>query len=167
MRSFPVLLLTLAAITAPVAAQDTVSVAPRREALRNRIEQNFLARVKEELSLTDDQSTKLLDVNRRTVEKRQTMEVANRRLNAALAAEMRPGVAADPRVLRRTLDSLVDLRVASAQLYKDEQRELATFLSDVQRAQFHVLRERLLNRMEEAREARAPAPRAPAGRRRP
>lgn len=159
MRSFPLWCLAIAAVTAPLAAQDTALAAPRREALRNRIEQNFLARVKEELSLTDEQSSKLLDVNRRTVEKRRTIEVANRRLNAALAAEMRPGVAADPRVLRRTLDSLVDLRVATAQLYKDEQRDLSAFLSDVQRAQFHVLRERLLNRMEEAREARAPATR--------
>lgn len=167
MRPFPMLALALTAAVAPLAAQDTATAAPRREVLRNRIEQNFLARVKEELSLTDQQSTRLLDVNRRSVERRRVIETANRRLNAALAAEMRPGVAADARVLRTTLDSLVDLRVAAAQLYKDEQRELATFLSDVQRAQFHVLRERLLNRMEEAREARAPAPRAPAARRRP
>lgn len=165
MRTFPVLVFALAVAAVPLAAQDSAVVAPRREALRSRIEQNFLARVKEDLALTDEQSTKLMDVNRRSVERRRTLEVTNRRLNAALANEMRPGVAADPRILRRTLDSLVDLRVASAQLYKDEQRELSTFLSDVQRAQFHVLRERLLNRMEEAREARAPAARAPAGRR--
>jgi hypothetical protein len=168
MRSLPVLLSALTVAVAPLVAQDTAVVAPRREALRTRIEQNFLARVKEELSLSDDQSTKLVDVNRRTVEKRRALEAENRRLNTALAAQMRPGVAADPRLLRRTLDSLVDIRVAAAQVYKDEQRELATFLSDVQRAQFYVLRERLLNRMENVRAARAqPAPPARAGRRQP
>ncbi|HVX90045.1 MAG TPA: Spy/CpxP family protein refolding chaperone [Gemmatimonadales bacterium] len=168
MRSLPVLLSALTLVVAPLSAQDTAVVAPRREALRTRIEQNFLARVKEELSLTDDQSTKLVDVNRRTVEKRRALEAENRRLNTALAAQMRPGVAADPRLLRRTLDSLVDIRVAAAQVYKDEQRELATFLSDVQRAQFYVLRERLLNRMDNVRAARAPAaPPARAGRRQP
>lgn len=144
-----------------------MAAAPQREAIRRRIEQNFLARVQEELALSDAQSTRLVEVNRRSVEKRRALKMENRRLNVTLAAEMRPGVAADARVLRRTLDSLVEIRVASAQLYKEEQRELAGFLSEVQRAQFHVLRERLLNRMEDVRAARPAAARPPVQRRRP
>ncbi len=158
MRRWPLLLLVLVSATAPVAAQD-LDPAPDRIVLRERIERTFLARVREEMSLTDDQSTKLLELTRRTLERRRGVELENRRLNGALAAEMRPGVAADPRLLRRTLDSIVELRVTAAQIYRDEQRELATFLTDVQRAQYHVLRERFLNRVEAVRTQRAPAAR--------
>lgn len=161
MRSWPLLFLAVTLVVPPAAAQDLDNT-PQRTALRERIEQTFLARAREEMSLTDQQSAKLQEVTRRIFRQRRELEATNRRLNAALAREMRPGVAADPRMLRGTLDSLVTLRIASAELYRDEQRELSTFLSEVQRAQFHVLRERLLNRLEDVR-----AQRAPVARRRP
>ena len=163
MRTLSSWLFATLLVAAPAAAQDPADL-PQREALRQRIEQNFLARVKEDLALTDDQATKLQEVSRRTVEKRRTLEQENRRLNQALAAQLRPGVAADPRVVKRVLDSLVDLRLAGAQIYRDEHRELATFLTDVQRAQYHMLRERLLNRMEDLRAQRQGPP--PGARRR-
>ncbi|MEO6067181.1 MAG: hypothetical protein ABJB33_06125 [Gemmatimonadota bacterium] len=158
MRSLPLVFLAVTLVVPPAAAQDGDN-APQRTALRERIEQTFLARAREEMSLTDQQSAKLQEVTRRIFRQRRELEATNRRLNAALAREMRPGVAADPRMLRGTLDSLVTLRIASAELYRDEQRELSTFLSEVQRAQFHVLRERLLNRLEDVRIQRAPAAR--------
>jgi hypothetical protein len=160
MRHWPLSVLLALGVSAVAMAQDPAPApAPRREVLRDRIEQTFLARAREEMSLTDEQATKLLAVTRRTSERRRTLESENRRLNQALAREMRPGVAADPRALRRTLDSVVDLRVAVAQVYRDEQRELSSFLSDVQRAQYHVLRERFLARVEDVRVQRAPAAR--------
>lgn len=163
MRSWPLFVLATTLIASPVTAQDPDD-APQRTALRERIERTFVARAREEMSLTDEQASKLLEVSRRTADRRRDLEVANRRLNALLASEMRPGVAGDARVLRRALDSLVTIRVAAAEVYRDEQRELSAFLTDVQRAQFHVLRERLLDRVERARAERQPT--APPARRR-
>ena len=164
MRSLTLCALTLL-LTGPLAAQDQHD-SSQRVVLRDRIEQNFLARAKEELALNDEQSTKLMETTRRTFQRRRTMEMEYRRLNQVLANEMRPGVAADQRVLRRTLDSLVTLRVATAEIYREEQRELAGFLTDVQRAQYHVMRERFLDRVENVRASRAPRP-APPPRARP
>lgn len=167
MRPYALVVLFAATVVAPAAGQDPAPV-PERALLRDRIERTFQARAREEMSLTDEQATKLQDATRRTSDRRRALDVENRRLNRALAAEMRPGVAADGRLLRRTLDSIVDLRVAAAQIYRDEQRELATFLSDIQRAQYHVLRERVLNRVETVRAQRAPeVERRPGVRRRP
>lgn len=168
MRTLPILLLVTAAGVAPLAAQDTDSLAGR-SALRDRIEQVFLDRAREEMSLTDDQAAKLLVTSRRMFERRQVFEQENHRLTEVLAGQMRPGVAGDARVIRTALDSIVAIRIAAAQLYRDEQREMAGYLTDVQRAQYHLLRERFLARVQDVR-ARQGAelrtrPLAPRGRR--
>jgi hypothetical protein len=49
---------------------------------------------------------------------------------------------------------MIDLRLASAQATRDEMREVAKYLTSVQRARFFVMRERLRHRMKEVREHR-------------
>jgi hypothetical protein len=143
---------------APLAAQDDLG-GPDRTAMQARIERLFLDRAREEMGLDSAGAQRLLTVERRMVERRRAIEAENRRLNADLAAQLRPGVAADADRVARALDSLGTLRVSYAQVFRDEQRELAAFLTPVQRAQFYRLRERLVNRVAELREQRRPAPR--------
>lgn len=159
MRTLPVLALMVFVGVAPLLAQDADTAGS--SVLRDRIERAFMDRAREEMSLTDDQATKLQATSERMFTRRQAYAAENRRLNEVLAAQMRPGVAGDARVIRSALDSIVALRVAAAQLYRDEQRDMATYLTDVQRAQYHLLRERFLTRVEDVRGRRA----APAGRR--
>ena len=65
---------------------------------------------------------------------------------------MRPGVAANKDNVARYTDQLLDLKVRYAQSYKEEVRDLGAFLDPVQRAQFLLLRERLLDKVREAQE---------------
>ncbi|HET7041477.1 MAG TPA: hypothetical protein VFI13_05645 [Gemmatimonadales bacterium] len=164
MRTLAILCVALAAGAAPLAAQGTDTLGGRAY-LRDRIEQAFLDRAREEMSLSDDQVAKLQATSRRMFDRRQALQEENRRLTEVLTAQMRPGIAGDPRVIRTTLDSIITLRVSAAQLYREEQRELAGYLTDVQRAQYHLLRERLLARVEAVRAQRMPPARA--GARRP
>lgn len=152
MRALPVVLLAFTIGAAPLAAQDTV--APGRAELRDRIEQAFLDRAREEMSLSADQVTKLQGTSRRMFERRQALEGENHRLTQVLVEQMRPGVAGDPRVIRTALDSIIAIRIAGATLYREEQRELAGYLTDVQRAQYHLLRERFLARVADVRAQR-------------
>jgi hypothetical protein len=163
MRKMIVATLVLTLLAREGAAQTPDTARTRRE-LRSRVEQNFLTRAQESMGLTEAQATQLQEVTGRTAERRRELEIENRRLHQALARELRPGVAADARVIRRTLDSLVAVRIAVAELPREEQRELAGFLTEVQRAQFYLQRERLAHRIETVRQ-RHPAPPAPRGRR--
>lgn len=154
MRTVMLCLLMVLA-SAPVVAQDPSGDPPARAGeLRRMIEQRFTARVREDLGLTDEQASRMSEVVGSYFGKRRAMEMEERRLRQALAAELRPGVAANKDNVARFTDQLLDLKVRYVQSYKDEVRELAQFLDPVQRAQFLILRERLLDRIQQAQEAR-------------
>jgi hypothetical protein len=86
------------------------------------------------------------------------MEAEERKLRQALAAELRPGVAANKDNVARLTDQLLDNKVRYVESYRAEVRELSTFLDPVQRAQFLILRERLLDRVRDAQAAREDRP---------
>jgi len=160
---YPILVGLALCVTPPASAQtpqrsatpDTgAAAAAQRAELQGRIEQNFIARANEELGLTEAQSTRLVEVERKIADRRRLIERETRRLNEALASELRPGIAANERVVTTTLDSLGTLRVNYAQVFKDEQRDLSGFLSPVQRAQFYRMRERMMGRVADMREQR-------------
>jgi hypothetical protein len=146
-------LIGLAAVH-PLAAQDSGVDRPRANLLRQRIEERFAARVQEELGLTDDQTTKLRSTARQFAGRRRELEAQERELRSNLAAQLRPGVAADQDRVADLTAKLVDLKVAYAQSFRDEMREHSKYLSPVQRAQLYVMRERLLQRVQEVREQR-------------
>ena len=149
------LILTLVAtvvLAGPVRAQDSIADPPRVERLRRLIQERFAARVQEELALSDQQADRMREVDGNYFFKRRNFDIDERRLRQALAGELRPGVAANKDNVARYTDQLLDLKVRYAQSYKDEVRDLSAFLDPVQRAQFLLLRERLLDRVREAQE---------------
>ena len=149
------LILTLVAtvvLAGPVRAQDSIADPPRVERLRRLIQERFAARVQEELALSDQQADRMREVVGNYFFKRRNFDIDERRLRQALAGELRPGVAANKDNVARYTDQLLDLKVRYAQSYKDEVRHLSAFLDPVQRAQFLLLRERLLDRVREAQE---------------
>ncbi len=152
MRRLTTLLLAgaLALGAAPLTAQGA---GPRALELRRLIEERFTARVREELGLTDEQAGRMTEVVGGYFGKRRGMEVEERRLRAALAGELRPGVAADKDRVAKLTDQLLDLKVRYVESYRDEVRELSRFLDPVQRAQFLILRERLLDRIQQVQDA--------------
>jgi hypothetical protein len=156
MRKTPWLILLAILLGTPLRAQVTGSAEPARASeLRRLIEERFTARVQEELGLTDQQSSRLREVVWQYFAKRKAMEAEERQLRQGLAAELRPGVAANSEHVARLTDQLLDLKLRYVQSYKDELRDQSAFLNPVQRAQYLILRERLLDRIKEVQDARA------------
>ena len=147
-------LVSMVALPAAAAAQDTVADPGRAEQLRLRIEQRFGERLKEELGLTDDQGSRLRIALAALAARRRGMEQDERRMRQALAYQLRPGIAANADSVAKLVDALTTHRIAYAQTFKDEMRELSTILNPVQRGQYLMLRDRLMQRAEELRQGR-------------
>ena len=153
MRAILLLLLALTlGGSAILAAQDSTDDVGRTGQLRRQIEDRFTARVQEELGLSDQQALKLRETVGIYFVKRRTLEAEERRLRQGLAAELRPGVAANRDNVARLTDQLLDNKVRYVETYRAEVKDLSAFLDPVQRAQFLILRERLLDRVKEAQE---------------
>ena len=150
---FPIFVLAATvALVGSVRAQDSTIDLPRAARLRQLIQERFAARVQEGLGLTDQQADRMREVTGGYFVKRRNFDSEERRLRQALAGELRPGVAANKDNVARYTDQLLDLKIRYAQSYKDETRDLSSFLDPVQRAQYLLLRERLLDRVREAQE---------------
>lgn len=146
--------LLLAATPTLLAGQGGGDDLDRAGALRRRIEERFTARVKEELGLNDAQAARLRETVGQYFLQRRGLEQDERRLRLALSGQLRPGVAADKDSVAKLTNGLVDLKIRYAQTYRDEMHDLSAFLDPVQRAQFFILRERLLERVREVLDRR-------------
>jgi len=146
--------LLAAAVAPPVRAQDDSVASPAAEQMRRQIEYRFGLQVQQTLGLTDPQAAQLKATFQTYSQQRRAMERTERALKQALQGQLRPGIAADLDSVARVTDQLLALKVTYAQTFVDENREMAKYLSAVQRAQFQVMRERLLARIEEIRRQR-------------
>ncbi|HEV8598449.1 MAG TPA: hypothetical protein VGQ69_03745 [Gemmatimonadales bacterium] len=155
MRFFAMLGLAVCAVAPIARAQDTLLPDPvRAERLRMQIERRFGDRLKEELGLSDEQTSKVRVTLATIAARRRGMELTERRLRQALAYQLRPGVAANSDSVAKLVESLTSHRVAFAQTFIDEMRELATILNPVQRGQYLMLRDRLMQRAQELQQGR-------------
>ena len=157
MRRSPWVLAIVAVIWAPVArAQDLGGEDDpvRNQTLRQQIQDRFAARVKAEVGLTDQQLARLRETSMTYGSRRRELAAQERVLRSALASEMRPGVAANQDSVSKLTDNLVNLRASYAQTLRDENREMARYLTPVQRSQVMAMRERFTQRIREIREQR-------------
>ena len=154
MRRRVLLSLLLAATPLYSAAAQRADSAAKTDSLRHRIEERFASRVQEQLGLTNEQTAKLRATSQQFGARRRELHTRHRQLREALSAQLRPGVAANQDSVAKLTDAMIDLRVASAQAGRDEMREVAKYLTPVQRARFFVMRDRLYHHMKEAREHR-------------
>ena len=138
----------------PAWAQEPGPDDPARAQLRQRIEDRFAARVKEEVGLTDAQLARLRATSTTYGGRRRDLEAQERLLRSSLADQMRPGVAANQDSVSRLTDALVNLRSSYAQTLRDENNEMAKYLTPVQRSQLLAMRERFARRIQEIRRQR-------------
>lgn len=129
---------------------------PRIAALRGQIEESFMRRATKELALTDDQAAKMSKIVQATGDRRRGLEEEMRRLQDALNSELRPGVAANADSVSRMIDRMGQNRVVYAESFRDELRELQPVLSPIQRGQYLLMRDRLLQRIRELQDNRPP-----------
>jgi flagellar biosynthesis GTPase FlhF len=118
--------------------------APKQQALQKAVRQRFAEVVKTRLSLSDDQAQKLDATDQRFQRQRNQIGQEERASRQALAAALADsGSAQDQTKISQYMDQLVQAQHKRADLLEQEQKELGTFLTPVQRAKFLGLREQL------------------------
>ena len=150
-------IVALAVAPSIAAAQAGTGPAPdsaRAGRLRAEIERRFDERVRVELGLTADQTTRLKATQERFGVRRRELMRQQWQHREALQRQMQPGVAAQPDSVRVHLDGLQAGRGELLKLDQDEDREMAGYLTPVQRARFQFMRQRLMERANEVRARR-------------
>jgi Spy/CpxP family protein refolding chaperone len=156
-------LVCVAAFAAPIRAQGADSAQrPLVQALQRRV----LEVVQRTLGATDEQMRQLVDVNRHYEGERRTLNQRDREARQAIRAEVLRESDADQDKVSRMLDELVDVQRSRLDIFAREQRDLARFLTPVQRAKYATLQEGLKKKVDQLRQQRQEQGFAPAQRRR-
>jgi hypothetical protein len=120
----------------------------RAEQLRMQIEERFAQRVQVELGLTEQQMDRLRTAERANRDRHLALQDHEQDLRRAVGEQLKPGVAANADSLSRLLDAIAANHVARAQEEQQEIRDLAQFLSPVQRARLLIMRQQLQARVQ-------------------
>jgi hypothetical protein len=162
-----ILLLLFLAVTSLAAAQERRERpdSARAAQLRAEVERRFVERVTEELQLTDDQAGRLRAMQEKYGERRQPLRARQRALRQALQEQLRPGQAANGDSVSKLLDELRTGRAEMFAIEQAEEREISGFLTPVQQARFHMMRQRLVDRVRDIRRGGVDSPRQRRGRR--
>jgi len=138
------------AVGPAVRAQDSASNSqrPAVQALQRRV----LEIVQRTLGASDDQMRQLADVNRRYQPERRELNQRDRQARQAIRAEVLRDSLADQTLVARELDALVDVQRKRIEIFASEQRDLARFLTPVQRAKYATLQEGLRRKVEQLRQ---------------
>jgi Spy/CpxP family protein refolding chaperone len=158
MRNFMwVLGLLLAPALAAQQDSTTLPDSAERERLQQEIERRFGVVVQRQLGLSNDQAGKLRATEERFRMRRRVIVRQQLLLRFGLQEQMRPGQAANPDSVRRLMDAMQANRGDLLRLDQDQDREMSGYLTPVQRAQYQMLRERLMRRLQEVRRERGGA----------
>ncbi len=158
-RSFSLLLLVAAAAIAhPLGAQEPAGPgAPGdRDSLEARVRTRMGQIVKRELGLSDDQMRRLQATNRRFEGQRRALFEQEREVRGGLRDEMMSRDTTRNPQVAVLLDRMLVLQRRRLDLMESEQKELATFLSPIQRARYFGMEEQVRRRVMEMREERTP-----------
>jgi Spy/CpxP family protein refolding chaperone len=152
MRRWFVVAALTAILTAPALAQGRDTTHGRGSPQqRAEMEQRFRARlaevVRERLGLSADQVSRLQAFDRRFEPERQNLMSREMQARRSLRRQVAAGDTADQTVTAGLLDQMLAIQRERAELAAREQRELATFLTPVQRAQLLSLQADLHRRV--------------------
>lgn len=150
-------------LAAPVRAQTVEgNQRPAVQALQRRV----LEVVQQTLGASDDQMRQLVDVNKRYESERRALNQRDRAARQSIRGEVLRDSAADQDRVARMLDELVDVQKQRLDIFAREQRDLAHFLTPVQRAKYATLQEGLRKKVDQLRQQRQEKGFAPGERRR-
>jgi protein CpxP len=152
---------TLAAPLGAQAGRDS-SQRPLVQALHRRELEVVLRR----LGATDDQMRELVEVNHKYEGERRALNQRERAARQAIRAEVLRDSLADQPEVSRMLDEMVDVQRQRLDVFAREQRDLARFLSPVQRAKYATLQEALRKKVDQLRQQRQENRLGPAQRKR-
>jgi hypothetical protein len=134
----------------------------RRQRLEQQLRQGIWRIAKRRIALSDDQMTKLEQTAGRFDGRRRALNQDERAQRLALRAELVAGDSGSQDRVAAALDQLLQLQRRRLDMVGEEQRELATFMTPIQRAKYSALQEQLRRRVEKMRAERRGAPAAAA-----
>ena len=154
MKHLVSLLLVLVAPTLAAQQPGDTDGGPPVQRLRQQIRQRWNIQVRRQLDLTDDQAARLRATEERFFPQRRQIQQRQRAVLQGLHVQLQPGVAADPDSVSKLMDARAHNRAAIAQLDREEEAEMAGYLSPVQRARYQLMRQRFQERIAEMRRQR-------------
>jgi Spy/CpxP family protein refolding chaperone len=141
----------------PLAAQEPAAPPPaERDSLEARVRQRMGQIVKKELGLSDEQMRRLQATNRRFEGQRRALFEQEREVRTGLRDEMMSGDTTRNAQVAVLLDRMLVLQRRRLDLMETEQKELATFLTPIQRARYFGMEEQVRRRVMEMRQQRDP-----------
>jgi hypothetical protein len=124
-----------------------------RGALEQRFQERLATVMRERLGLNEDQVRRLGDVNRRFESQRRELFQSEREIRIGMRKALSDSAANNDEVAG-LMDRAIRLQRQRVDLLEAEQRELALFLTPVQRAKYFGLQEQIRRQMEEMRDRR-------------
>src|SRR5207249_4170343 len=104
-----------------------------------------------DLNLSQDQATKLRATQERFGTRRRDVMQQQLGRRRALENQMQPGIAANSDSVRKLMDGIQTGRADMLKIEQDQDREMAGYLTPVQRARYQQMRERFMQRVGELR----------------
>lgn len=148
-----VAILSLGASGAPLRAQDPPPPpSAQRDSLEARVRQRMAEVVRRQLGLSNDQMRKLAETNRRFEVQRRELLSRERDVRMDLRDEMESGDTTRQAQVSRLLDQMLVVQRQRIDQLETEQKELATFLTPIQRAKYFAMEEQIRRRVTEMRE---------------
>ncbi len=120
----------------------------RRAALEGQVRQRIAVMVKQRLQLSDAQAQQLQETEGRFELRRRDLMQREQRLRQDLRQQLTPGVAADQQRVASLLDQIMAVHRERVTSMEQEQRDLARFLTPIQRAKYLGLQTQLRSRIE-------------------
>jgi hypothetical protein len=136
-------------------AQAPVAVPDARAQAQARVQQRIMDVLRQRVGLSEDQLRRLAPISRSYTGRRQDLFRQERTIRQALRREL-GAEAPDQSTVAAHIDALLSLQRRRLDLAAEEQRELAEFMTPVQRARYLALQEHLRRRAEEFRRSRPP-----------
>ncbi len=146
--------LTLLLLAAPAMAQGRVAPSPaQRDSLEARVRARMEQVLRTQLGLNDEQVRRLSATNRQFEGQRRQLFEQERRVRVELRAAIELGDSTQNARIGPMLDRTMQIQRERLTLQEAEQKELATFLTPLQRAKLFGMEEQMRRRMTEMRES--------------
>jgi len=131
------------------------STAERAE-LEMQVRRNFGRIVRQGVGLSDVQMRRLVPVTQRYEQQRRQLQIQERDARTSLRAIVGGGQSGDSAQVSQLLQALIDVQKRRVQILEAEQRDLAMFMTPMQRARFMAAQEQFRRRVEQMRQRRVP-----------
>jgi Spy/CpxP family protein refolding chaperone len=133
----------------------------KRQELARQVRKAFAQVVQRRLNLNDEQARHLQTVDQRFQAQRGQLLREERQARLSLKAEMQGAGTPDQAKVAQYMDQLVQAQHKRADLLESEQKELAGFLTPLQRAKYQALRDQLNKRVQQMQPAPPNPPETP------